>query len=135
MNTEWRFIKPLKCDGLIEEFEVDQDYEFPNAFKECIKKNNGGRPEKSTFDTDKTKERYMKSLLSFNKENSVNIWSVNEWVKKELAESYIAFAIDNFGNLICFDIDDNSIVFWDHETNKTESVAETFDEFLDKLYE
>lgn len=135
MSIQWRYVKPLKETSLIEDFECAMTYEFPNSFKECILNNNGGRPSTSTFDTNKTKEREMKSLLSFNKEDKENIWSVNEWVKSDLNNIFIAFAIDNFGNLICFDVNNDSIVFWNHENNETELVAKSFDEFLGKLYE
>jgi len=134
MNIQWRYVKPLKDKNLVEDFECAVTYEFPNSFKECIENYNGGRPSESVFDTYKTKGIAMKSLLSFNKEDKENIWSLNEWVKNDLNNLFIAFAIDNFGNLICFDMRNDNIIFWNHEKNEKEFVAKSFDEFLNKLY-
>ncbi|MCK5644959.1 MAG: SMI1/KNR4 family protein [Gammaproteobacteria bacterium] len=134
MSIQWQYVIPLKENNLIEDFECAVTYEFPNSFKECVVNNNGGSPSLSAFDTNKTKERDMKSLFSFNKEDEENIWIMNEWDGNDLDNMFIAFAIDNFGNLICFDVNNDSIVFWNHETNETEFVANSFDEFLGKLY-
>ena len=73
MGIQWRYVKPLKETSLIEDFECAVTYEFPNSFKECVLNNNGGRPSASTFETNKTKEREIKSLLSFNKEDKENM--------------------------------------------------------------
>lgn len=70
----------------------------------------------------------MKSLFSFKKDD---IWNINEWIKSNLNNLLIAFTIDNFGNLICFDANNDNIVFWNHE-NDTELVAKNFGEFLGK---
>ena len=48
-------------------------------------------------------------------------------------ENYIAFAADPFGNLICFDKADDSIVFIDRETLSIESVSASFTELVDSL--
>ncbi len=48
-------------------------------------------------------------------------------------ENYIAFAADPFGNLICFDKSNDTIVFIDHETLRIESASASFTEFIDSL--
>ena len=51
----------------------------------------------------------------------------------------IPFAKDAGGNYYCFDRNDNSILFWDHEECDEENgpfcVRDTFEEFLESLYE
>lgn len=130
----WKYVKALKSKNAIKEFEVAFKFEFPDSFKETVANYNGGRPEKDTYDTDKTKERTIKSLLSFNKEDKETIWKIADWNKDELKDDFIAFAIDHFGNLICFSVSDKSIAFMDMETLKTETIANDFSAFLDKLY-
>ena len=130
----WKYIKPLKSERNIKEFEEKYRFEFPDSFKETIKKCNGARPEKDIYDTDKTKERTIKSLLSFNKEDKETIWKINEWNTEELGDKYVAFAIDQFGNLICFSRSDKSVVFINTDFPKIESVSSNFSDFLDKLY-
>ena len=123
--------------NLIENFEHKVGYKFSDTFKNCVIDYNGGRPTLSAFDTEMEKEREMKLLLSFNKNDKENIWNTNEWVESELdfAKNLIAFADDNFGNLICFDANNNNVVFWNHEIDTTEFIAKDFDTFLGCLYE
>lgn len=47
--------------------------------------------------------------------------------------NYIAFAKNQFGNLICFDKANDKIVFIDHETLNLENVSDGFTEFIDSL--
>lgn len=130
----WKYVKALKSENAIKEFESTFKFEFPDSFKEVVANYNGGRPEKDVYDTNKTKERTIKSLLSFNKDDKETIWKIAEWNKDELKSDFIAFAIDHFGNLVCFSVSDKSVIFMDMETLKTETIANDFSAFLDKLY-
>ena len=47
----------------------------------------------------------------------------------------VPFALLEFGDSLCFDKNDNSIVYYDHETDTIEKVADNWDEFKDTLYE
>ncbi len=131
---QWKYVKPLLSAESISKFETLVKYKFPDAFKKCVLENNGGRPNSRTFDTDCTKERELKSFLSFNKDDIENVWKIAEWNKSELSDKYVAFAIDNFGNLICFDIKNNNIIFLDHETLNTEKITDDFISFMNGLY-
>ena len=130
----WKYIKSIKFQDSIKEFEETYRFEFPESFKEIAEKYNGARPEKDIYDTNKTKERTIKSLLSFNKDDKETIWKINEYSTEELGDKYVAFAIDHFGNLICFSKSDKSIIFMNMETVEIEAIASNFGGFLDKLY-
>lgn len=130
----WKYVKALKSENAIAEFEKAYKIEFPDSFKELVTKFNGGRPEKDVYDTDKTKERTIKSILSFNQDDKETIWKINEYSTEELGDKYVAFAIDHFGNLLCFSKSDQSIIFMDSETLKTEVIANDFASFIEKLY-
>lgn len=132
---EWKYIKKLKSIDLIDDFECLVKYVFCDEFRKCVIANNGGRPSKRTFDTDKVKERELKSFLSFNKEDRETVWKIFDWNKEELANKYVPFGIDNFGNLICFDANNDKIVFVNHEDMSVEAIAENFDGFMSGLYE
>ena len=131
----WNYVKPLKSANLINEFENLVGYEFPKDFKEFVMQYNGGRPEHKTFDTDSTEERVFNDLLSFNKEDISTIWKTNEGNIEGLPDKYVVFADDPFGNLICFDKDNDNVIFWNHDDESVEHIANTFTELLDKLYE
>ena len=135
---EWRYVKPLKSVELIDEFEKMVGFEFVQSFRECVMANNGGRPSKQIFDTNKTRGRDLKSFLSFNREDIENVWDDYEWNGEkfeEIGKIYIPFATSNFGDPIAFDIKTGHVIFVDHETLEIEQIAETFEEFLNKLYE
>ena len=132
---EWKYVKPLSSEDLIEEFERLAKYSFPDDFKKCVSSYNGGRPSLKTFDTDSAKERELKSFLSFNKDDRETVWKIYDWNKDDLSDRYIPFAIDNFGNLICFDSDNNGVVFLDHDNLNSEQIAKSFTEFMTVLYE
>lgn len=131
----WKYVKPLDSEKLIDEFECKVCYEFPSEFKECVLRYNGGRPEFRGFDTDRNTGREMKSFLSFNHNDRETVWKIFEWNQEELSNRYVAFAIDNFGNLICFDANNDKIVFVNHEDVSVEFIADSFAEFMDLLYE
>jgi hypothetical protein len=133
MEISWKYIKALESKSLIDDFERTENCRFDDAFKACVRENNGGRPSVNTFDTDRAKGRAMKSLLSFNPSDRANIREVNE-VMKDAAAQYIAFASDNFGNLICFERESGRVVFQNHETGEIESVAPDFKAFMENLY-
>ncbi len=132
---EWKYVKPLVSEENINEFECLVKYAFPEEFRDCVKKNNGGRPSRKSFDTDMGKEHALKSFLSFNKDDRETVWKIHEWNKEELKDRYVAFAVDNFGNLICFDAENDKIVFVNHEDLRVEIAADNFGDFMDKLSE
>lgn len=132
---EWKYVKTLKRYKNIDDFEMLVNYKFPDVFRECVVKYNGGRPDKRGFDTNKQKKRELKSFLSFNQEDRETVWKIFDWNKVNLFGKYVPFAIDNFGNLICFDVNDSHIIFWNHENNSVEYVAKSFNVFLEQLFE
>lgn len=133
MKIQWKRIKPIEDSTSIESFENQFCYVFPDEFKELVKTCNGAFPVPSVFDSEKAIGRDLRILLSFNKSDIENIWDTYENLV-ELDGDYIAFAADDFGNLICFEKETNKVVFWDHELGKAENVAASFNDFLDKLY-
>ncbi len=130
----WKYVKTLKTENLIADFESLACYEFPEEFRDCVMHYNGGRPERKGFDTNLNSGRELKSFLSFNTDDKETVWKIYEWNKDELSNKYLAFAIDNFGNLICFDMNNDNVVFLNHEDLSVEHIANTFAEFLELLY-
>ena len=153
MTLEWDFIKPLESENLIDEFEQLRRYKFPVSFRECVIKNNAGYPSKDVFDTAATEERCISYLLSFNKRGDATIWDSVEAYEsninvakqygdldeanalKYIFNRYVVFADTPFGDDIAFDKTDDSVVYIDHETLEVEKIADSFDEFLNCLYD
>ncbi len=153
MELKWECIKPLESESLISEFEELVRYKFVDSYIQCVVQNNGGYPNKDVFNTEKTEERCIGYFLSFNKNdkntvwNSIDVYESNIEVAKQygmpgelerlqyIFERYVVFADTPFGDDIAFDKTDDSVVFIDHETLEIEKIANSFDEFLNCLYE
>jgi cell wall assembly regulator SMI1 len=131
-NITWKYIKPLSKTDAIENFEKKNGISFPSDLKKCIKANNGGRPSSTVFDTNDSKERVFKALLSFNESDAENIYKYFPIINSH-SNNLIPFASDPFGNYIC--LKDSKVVLFLHETGKLEYIADSFSCLLEKLYE
>lgn len=129
----WKYVKPLNSDNAVENFESHNNLKLPEDFYACIKENNGGRPDKKVFDTEITKGRVIKSLLSFNKDDLETVYDAMDTLKKE-NDNLVPLASDPGGNYICYNKKQQNIELWLHETNNTEKISDTFNAFLDSLY-
>ena len=132
-QLQWKYVKPLPSMGLVSDFEKAYAHKFEQCFVDYIHLCNGGRPHLKAYDTDKT-QRLIKLVFSFNKADDINIWDANEWAKDDIGGKYIAFANDDFGNLICFEKGTNNVVFWNHDTDTVEFIAKGFEAFINALY-
>lgn len=136
---EWVLVKPLKSEQLIQNFEEKHDIEFPSSYRDIVTDHNNGRPRPNVFDTQDSKERVAKSLLSFDPEAKESIWGTYDTMSGRLPADTIPFMIDQFGNYVCFYYDslkeEPAIVFWDEESQSIEKVSETFTTFLGLFYE
>lgn len=132
---EWKFIKELKNVESISEFEKIVGVKLSNKYKEFIKEYNGARPSKKAFKTEKKVEHVIKGFLSFNKEDKENIFQVYEWNKNFIdEEEYFAIANDPFGNYIISD-KRGKIYYFEHEAGNIEFIADSFEKFIELLYD
>jgi hypothetical protein len=106
---------------------------FPDDFKEIISLNNSATPDKRGIDTLETKGREFLRFLSVRPEDPTYIPEIMKNVEF-LQEELIPIAMDSGGDFFCYDRSSKDIVFWDHETSKTEFVAKSITELLEKLY-
>lgn len=127
----WDFSISLEDERAVEKFELKYATNIPKELKEIIKKHNAGMPNLNTFDTEETKGRTIKSLLSFNKNDEENIYEFLNLFMEDSQLKMIPFALDNFGNFIC--IKGSKIIMWISEEEETELVADTFSDFLNIL--
>lgn len=132
----WKYDEPLTDENLITEFETKSGFTFPPSYRSLVIEHNGARPDKKIFNTDTDEGHVFGNLLSFNKADTknLNIWETNKNMPTDIDSKYIAFATDAFGNWICFNAEDGSIVFIDHDNFSIENIANDFDAFIDGLY-
>jgi len=130
-NLTWKYVKPLSNTNAIEDFEKENNITIPQDLKQCVKYNNGGRPSLNVFDTNKSRGRVFKTLLSFNKTDVENVFSLFSIIHSKHKE-IIPFASDPSGNYLC--IKGTKIVLFLHENEMLEDIADSFSEFLSRLH-
>ena len=143
---KWKYCEPLNDSKKIDKVEEIFGIKFPLDFSNILMDNNAGHPEKSLFDTNKSKERIFGSLLDFNLDNYNNILKVYLRIKDILPNDVFPFGSDPGGNYLCFDYRNNliepEIIFWKHEGElidgneiyQTEYISINFKNFLMNLY-
>ena len=114
----------IVSEGIIRGVERKLGVQFPQEYRDLVKKNNGGYPKNKIFDTSKSKEHVLNNLIPIEK--------ISDY-KRYLPKDLIPFGADPFGNYLCF-TKKWGIVYWLHETDEVRYVAPGFLEFLDSLY-
>lgn len=161
-EMEWVFCQPLESTDLIEEFEKNANYTFPETYKEYVKKYAYGRPKGMVFKTEKYGDLTLRLCTFVKKSAFLNIWKANEFYyefisyleeKKEkdgldsdeelelkkckfVTQNYILFAACNIrGFALAFDKKSGKIIMIDdvnYEPLTSEVIADSFDEFIEE---
>lgn len=127
---QWKYVKLLIDSKSIENIEQKFNVEIPVYLKNIILKYNGGRPIKNIFNTQNSKERVFKTLLSYNKEDKENIYGYDEFFYR----GYIPFAITPSGDLLCINKENQNVELYLHEMDMFEWVCSDITRFIDNLY-
>lgn len=129
---EWKYKIDVKDENVFEEIEKQEGIVFPDELKSLILKCNAATPSKYNFMLDR-EEKVFGAVLSFNQGES-DTDTVFTALKTIKNKALMPFAIDPFGNYICYDLSDHEIVFWNHETDDITSTGKHLQDFLDSLY-
>ena len=79
----WKYVKTLGDSRAVENFLEENNLSLPEDLIACLKNNNGGRPNRKTFDTDRSKEHMIKTLLSFNHGDAETVYTAFTALRKE----------------------------------------------------
>lgn len=131
LKLTWKYVKPLQNSSAIEDFETKYNVSFPSDLKSILKEYNNGRPSLKIFDSETSKEHEFKKLLSFNASDTENIYDFMN--ADRIAKGFVPFANDPAGNLI--GLYNGEIYYWLSELEQVEFLADSFTEFLNKLYD
>lgn len=131
MNIEWKYKIDLEENALA---EIAEKYQvvIPADLKDLLKVANAATPSKTRFML-KVDEKVLGAILSFNpgeKEADSFESAMNIGFEKYI----VPFGIDPFGNYICYNTTNGSILFFDHEEDSINEVATSLGDFLEKLY-
>lgn len=129
--NKWRRVKPLVNQNAVNVFEKKYNLSLPDDFKKCVIENNGGRPEPNSIKTKNGYELDVKLLLSYNVDDTENIYAVIDYFMDNYAGKLIPFASDSAGNYYCFKGD--MVFLWTQE-NEIISVCDSFMDFKNGLY-
>jgi len=132
-NITWKYVKQIDNSNLVVEVMKVNNVVLPESYKSIVIENNGGRPSLNIFNSERKKERVFLKLLSYNKADKDTIYVALDVLNKKNNALY-PFALDPFGNYICFNKRDMTIVFFDHETDQFEFIAKDFQSFMDMLF-
>ena len=127
----WKYVKPLINTNVISDFETQNKIALPQDLKDVIMAYNGGRPSLRFYDLPGTKDKELKTLLSYNPDDLETVYK--HYPLFQYMRSIVPFAVDPAGNLLV--IDTGKVFFWDHETDELTFVADTFSAFLQMLHE
>ena len=133
-NLEWKYVSPLKEKTEVEVVEIKYHFELPDDLRKCLTEHNAGVPSLSTLDFGKNKGMVLGGLLSFNKDDADSFYDYVDLFEQKDGKGLkmFPFALDPAGNFFC--VKDNKIVFYNHETDQTVMICETFTQFLNMLY-
>lgn len=129
---KWIRIKPLKDENVIESLETKGSFKLSANLKKCIKANNGARPVPNVVKTKTGQEFDIKFLLSYNEDDSENVYKVIKYFLDNYGNTLIPFASDSSGNYYCEK--SGKIVLW-LQSEEVLQVADNFADFLNSIYE
>lgn len=119
-NMKWKYVKPLKNQLAVRNFLKENHIHLPEELVKTISENNGGRPSKFLFDTDRRKEYVFQSLFSYNKEDTNSIYNIYFDIF-ENSDLY-PIGMEAAGNIICYHLKEDKYVLWNHENQICEDI-------------
>lgn len=130
MSITWKRGSQID-ERTISEVENAYGISLPQDYKDVVMNNNNARSSVTTFDTTVSKEHVFKKLLSLKKEDIENVYKAKK-VLSHIKDSLYPFGNDPAGNLLC--LKNGKVVYWLHEDDTILNVADSFSDFLMKLY-
>lgn len=132
MDNVWKYKIEIENTNVFYDIEKERGIKIPDELKTFISDCNAATPSKYNFLIG-TVEKVLGAVLSFNR-GETDIDTIFSALTTIEDKDLIPFAIDPFGNYICYSLDNNTVVFWNHETNTVSSTEKGLREFLDSLY-
>ena len=131
MNN-WKYKIDVQCECVFAEIEAKYGIKFNDELKSFIIEHNAATPEKYHFMVGTT-ERVFGAVLSVNK-CEVDTDSIYTALDTVADKEIIPFAIDPFGNYICYSTKDKTVIYWDHEREAKTSTSLNLNDFISMLY-
>lgn len=132
MNINWKYKIDLVDDAI---YRMSNKYGviIPDDLVKLLEVANGATPSKSKFML-KVDEKLLGAILSFNPDEH-EADSFETAMIIDFDKNILPFAVDPFGNYICYNVNDGTIVFFDHEENSISIIATSLKDFMSMLYD
>lgn len=129
---DWKYKIDIADPNVFFDIEKEFGVVIPEELRSLIIIANAATPSKYNFVIGDT-ERVLGSILSFNvgETDTDTVYTALSIMEDK---TLVPFAIDPFGNYICYSNKDNKVVFWDHETGDVSSTEKGLSEFINSLY-
>lgn len=131
MSIEWKYKIDL-AENAIATMSEKYGLNIPDDLVKFLETANAATPSRTKFMV-KVDEKILGAVLSFNPDEK-EADSFESAMNIGFEKCMIPFAIDPFGNYICYDTDNHAIVFLDHENGTSVTVAESLKKFIEMLY-
>lgn len=132
MAVTWKYKIDIINTSVFDEIGRERGISFPHELSKFIIQTNAATPSSYNFMAGNN-ERVFGAVLSFNR-GEADTDSVFTALSVIDDKNLIPFGIDPFGNYICYSLNDQKIVFWDHETGNITSTESSLTEFVNSLY-
>lgn len=132
MSIVWKYKIEIADVSVFAEIEKARGIKIPDELRSFIMEANAATPSKYNFMVG-TVEKVFGAVLSFNR-GETDIDTVFTALTSIEDKNLLPFAIDPFGNYICYSLKDNKVAFWNHETNRVSSTEKNLRDFLEGLY-
>lgn len=134
MTIQWRFACLPVTETDIVQAEIKLGFRLPPDIRGRILVINGGYPDPACFQTVSGAIHVLNNLLSIRQSDDAYMPDyVLEGSSYE--QQLVPFASDGFGNLICFNRQDqNALYYWSHESDRIDRICASFTELESKLF-
>lgn len=132
MENAWKYKIDLKDPQAFAKVETLREIRIPKELRQFIEEHNAATPSNYHFMVGST-ERVFGAVLSYDESETEadRVYPALDAIKNK---KLIPFAIDPFGNYICYALDKNEVVFWDHETEDVTPTGKNLKQFIENLY-
>ena len=123
-------IEPISIKD-IEAIEKKFNLTLPCIYKQQILSLNGKTFAYAYISHPVLGELDFSRFISLSPKDKYSIYDIFNKVIKD--KKYFPFADTDFGDYYCFDLTDEKVVFWSHETDSIHKICDSFSDFLNLI--
>jgi len=132
MDNIWNYKIDIIDESVFDKLETILGRPVPSNLREFVIMANGSNPEHNLININGV-ERVFETVLSFNEaeEDAVTVFQM---IDGQNDKSLIPFGLDPFGNVFCYSLDSNTVVFFEYEEDTFVDSEYSLSEFVSELY-